>query len=160
MGSDSGGHLRTAESEQAGFRYTVEAIHKATHITIPRPNPNLQAYVESSHNLIELEYYDIEYWIALWDFYEKATTYQNYFNLARKNSYKGWKTPLEILQECGVERALGLLLLPPVDLATLRSQQVQGGTMHLSIPPCHDGCTNALAWGRHDYCPAWELLAP
>ncbi len=58
------------------------------------------------------------------DFWAKITTYQNYWNLARPNSYKGDRTPLEILRKAAPRLPPGILLLPPVNLDTLAEAQV------------------------------------
>ena len=51
------------------------------------------------------------------DFLNKAYTYQLYFNLIRKNSYKDWKSPKDILQEYGLPEEI--LILPPIIIDNL-----------------------------------------
>jgi len=47
---------------------------------------------------------------------EKVTTYQDYFNFARPNSYKGNKTPWAIVKEDRLGISPEVLLFPPVFL--------------------------------------------
>jgi hypothetical protein len=48
---------------------------------------------------VEDEFFDREHFASRADFYAKATTYWRYFNIARLNRGKGWKSPLTILRE-------------------------------------------------------------
>ena len=57
------------------------------------------ADVESSHALIEQEFFDIAPFSGRDDFLNRVTTFQHWFNLLRKNGYKGNKTPLDLLIE-------------------------------------------------------------
>ena len=102
-----------------GFTYTVEKKLNATHRIIIKTNPNANADVESSHNLIEVEFFDTENFQNTGDFFQKIATYQHYFNLARSNSYKDNKTPLQILSESGSKISPFIFLLPPVNLDKL-----------------------------------------
>ena len=49
---------------------------------------NANADVESSHRLIEDEFYSRESFSSIKDFLVKAPSYQLYFNFLRKNSYE------------------------------------------------------------------------
>ncbi len=102
-----------------GFTFTVEGLHSATHGRIPPSCPNANADVESFHNLIETEFFDIENFRSPDQFLLKAITYQNYFNLARRNGSKGNRSPLDILHEKDPTISPGIFLLPPVFLGTL-----------------------------------------
>lgn len=90
------------------------------HVFIPPRCPNANADVEAFHRLVEDEFYTRERFGSIKDFLAKAFTYQMYFNLARKNSYKQWKSPADILADYGIiPRALILppmLLKPQLDL--------------------------------------------
>ena len=79
---------------------------------IPPRYPNANADVESSHKLIEDEFYKIESVKRKREFPDKAYTYQVYFNLYRKNSYKEDKTPKDIIQEYNLP--VEILVLSPV----------------------------------------------
>jgi len=50
--------------------------------------PNANADVESSHRLIEDEFYSRESFSSIKDFLNKVLFYQFYFNFLRKNSYE------------------------------------------------------------------------
>ena len=95
-----------------GFRAYLKKEIGVNHIYIPPRHPNANADVESSHRLIEDEFYKIESVKRKREFLDKAYTYQAYFNLYRKNSYKGWKTPKDIIQEYNIP--IEILVLSPV----------------------------------------------
>jgi transposase len=95
-----------------GFRVYLKKDMGVNHMYIPPRNPNANADVESSHRLIEDEFYKIEKIRRKREFLDKAYTYHAYFNLYRKNSYKGWKTPKDIIQEYNLP--IEILILPPV----------------------------------------------
>ncbi len=59
----------------------------------------MQADVETVHNLIEMEFYEIEWFTSRQNFMDKAYSYQLYFNLQRPNSYKENKTPWQLVKE-------------------------------------------------------------
>ncbi len=104
-----------------GFTYKVEDVWKAKHDFIPPGCSNANADVESSHALIENELYDLERFTGIEDFLTKAAIYQHYFNFARKNSYKGDKTPWQIIEADRPGLSPEVLLLPPIMLdETLR----------------------------------------
>jgi len=65
------------------------------HFQIPKVTYN--ADVETVHNTIELEFFDIEAFNNKENFFDKVSTYSIYYNLVRKNSYKYNKSPLDIL---------------------------------------------------------------
>ena len=85
-------------------------------------NPN--ANVESFHTHEEPEFFDIESFRTANDFWAKITTYKNYWNLARPNSYKDNLTPLETLRQADPRLPACILLLPPGNLDILAESQV------------------------------------
>ena len=92
-----------------GFRYHIKEVLKMKHGFIPPRYPNANADVESFHRLVEDEFYTRERFGACSEFLGKAFTYQLYFNLVRKNSYKGWQSPADILGKYNIDpRALVL----------------------------------------------------
>ena len=141
MGSEFGG--QSLGSTDHGFTHTLETDLGVHHSPIRKPNPNINADVETFHILEETEYFDIEHWCSRREFWEKTNTYQNYFNVARPNSYKKWKSPLDILEEEKFPNALSALLLPPVDLATLDTPQ---GGYHV---PVHPGLQEKTCSGKY-----------
>lgn len=104
------------------------------HFQIPKTTYN--ADVETVHHLIELEFYDIERFKDRRDFMQKASTYQRWFNILRKNGYKGNKSPLTIIREVAPWVGEAVTTLPALDLDDL----VRRKTAHLlksssSSPP-------------------------
>jgi transposase len=95
-----------------GFRAYLKKEIGVNHMYIPPRYPNANADVEASHKLIEDEFYKIESVKRKREFLDKAYTYQVYFNLYRKNSYKEWKTPKDIIQEYNLP--VEILVLSPV----------------------------------------------
>ncbi len=75
--------------------------------------------METAHSLIEDEFYMVENFTSRKDFLEKATTYNLWFNIARKNSYKGHKTPWDIIRERTQDIKPNVVALPPVFLDEL-----------------------------------------
>lgn len=116
--------------KKKGFVHEVEEVLKSKHEFIPPACPNANADVESSHALIEHEFFDIESFSGGDDFLNRVTTYQHWFNLLRKNSYKGKKTPLDLLIEwtCPSVRRGGtsikeeVFMLPPIILGDILKQ--------------------------------------
>lgn len=97
-----------------GFRYHLREVLGMKHRFTPPSYPNANADVESFHRLVEDEFYTRERFGAKAEFLGKAFTYQLYFNLVRKNSYKDWKSPAEILKEYSIDPRV--LTLHPVIL--------------------------------------------
>lgn len=103
----------------SGFTQMIESRHGARHGTIPPGAHTCQSDVETFHGIIEHEFFSVESFTGLEDFLAKACTYQLFFNYARANSSKGWKTPIEIIRERdrSIDPKVGLL--PPVFLESL-----------------------------------------
>ncbi|MBS3764200.1 MAG: transposase [Planctomycetes bacterium] len=160
-----------------GFRHVVEDTMEASHRFIPPGCSNANADVETTHNLIETEFYERGIFQDRDEFLAKAWAYQAYFNLNRKNSYQNWKTPIQRLQEAAPELSRKICLLPPVDLDTLlpTAPEQSGESLteemlrHLSDPgsrhpppgqhqprhPVHQGvmrCRTGLVAGSIDSC--------
>ncbi|NIT58795.1 MAG: hypothetical protein GWN00_22005, partial [Aliifodinibius sp.] len=98
------------------FTKTVQAVPGLVHQTIPPGAHTWQADVETVHRIIEDEFYEVESFTAREHFLAKATTYNLWFNVARKNSYKGYKTPWQIIQERNPSISPDIVTLPPVFL--------------------------------------------
>lgn len=96
---------------------------KLIHNTIPPGAHRFQSDVETVHNLIELEFYEIESFKNRKDFMQKALTYQTFFNFQRPNSYKENKTPWQLAKEKHPDLPEEALLLPPVDLDALLNKK-------------------------------------
>jgi len=102
--------------EKTAFIKALEK-HRIAHFQIPKTTYN--ADVETVHNLIELEFYDIEHFHDRKDFFMKASTYQRWFNILRKNGWKWNKSPLDILREDAPHVGPVVATLPALDLDRL-----------------------------------------
>ena len=124
--TDRGGEFdgQLVPDRDRGFTHTIETDFGARHRLIHGGNPNANADVESFHSHEEPEFFDIETFDSPHDFWAKITTYQHYWNLARPNSYKAGRSPLDILHADAPQLDPRILLLPPLDLATLLPSQV------------------------------------
>ena len=98
--TDNGSEFSGTETKERdrGFKHMVEKVFKAKHRFIPPNCPNANADVETFHNLVENEFFDLENFVSREDFFGKISTYQFYFNYLRKNSYKGYKAPVELIR--------------------------------------------------------------
>ncbi len=123
-----GGHLN---KKVPGFIHLIEQQFNARHIFIPPGCKNANADVETVHATIETEFFDLEHFRSKTDFFKKITTYQHYYNLARKNRSRGNKSPLELLKEKAPYLPLKILNFPPIDLASL----LPGGGNHVPSSP-------------------------
>ena len=122
----------TVHYREGGFHRTIaDAPHRAGHRFNPPSCPNANADVESAHATIEAEFFDAETFRSRGDFFGKIATYQHWFNLARKNRSRGWRSPADILREKAPSLSPKIFLLPPVALETLlpasRSPPPSGG---------------------------------
>jgi len=81
-----------------GFKKEIEALGPKVRY-IPPHCPNANADVESSHRLIEDEFYSKHIFFSKNDFLNKTNTFLLFFNFLRKNSYKDYKTPFNILND-------------------------------------------------------------
>jgi len=109
-----------------GFVHAIEKCFPARHVFIPPGCCNANADVESVHSTIEPEFFDIENFRNRKDFFSKITTYQHYYNLARKNGSRGKKSPLTLLTEKAPKLDPLILILPPIDLCSLLPLLAQG----------------------------------
>jgi hypothetical protein len=107
-----------------GFVHLIEKDFNACHIFNPPGCKNANADVESVHATIETEFFDLEKFRSRKDFIAKITTYQHYYNLARKNRSRGKKSPLQLLAEKAPGMDHRILNLPPIDLCSLLPQGV------------------------------------
>ena len=96
--------------KKSAFTKACEMILGCRHKTIPPNSPTWNSDVETSHNIIENEFYAVEYFNSRKDFFEKAAKYQRDFNLTRVNKWRGG-TPREL---AGSEFPQELFEFPPV----------------------------------------------
>jgi len=117
-----------------GFVHTIESELGATHSFNRVARPNENADVESVHNTIEAEFYELETFFSLDDFIAKATVYQHYYNLARLNYSKGRKTPLDMLLERETNISPRVFLLPPVVFGTPPRHRARSPAVGHDVP--------------------------
>lgn len=105
-GSEFGGRYRYFERNKF-----IEEIkkHGANHQYIPPGMCNANADVESLHNTIEEELFDIEEYSSNDSFMKKTTGYQLFYNLVRPNFSKKGRTPMQIIEEDRKGNFLNLL---------------------------------------------------
>ncbi|NCB27855.1 MAG: hypothetical protein EOM62_20740 [Bacteroidia bacterium] len=122
----------------SAYTRTIELLPGQRHHTIYPGAHRMQSDVETIHNLMEMEFYEIENFESRSDFMAKATAYQLFFNLHRPNSYKEHKTPCQLAKEKKPDLDQHLLMIPPVDLERLlrwkTSMIHQGGKDLLTVP--------------------------
>jgi len=83
----------------SAFTDAIQRVPGQVHRTIPPGQHRFQADVETVHNLMEQEFYEVERFTGRGDFLDAANHYQLWFNLARRNSAKEDKTPWELVNE-------------------------------------------------------------
>ena len=123
--------------EPSAYTRAIESLPGQWHNTIFPGAHRMQSDVETIHNLMETEFYEIEQFKDRQDFMRKATTYQLSFNLHRPNSYKEHKTPWQLAREKKPDLDKRFLMVPPVDLDKLLSWKIdliQGGKDLLTVP--------------------------
>ena len=123
--TDNGSEYIGSWSAKGPSAYTIE-IESANlvHGTIPPGAHRFQSDVETVHNLIEVEFYEIETFADRAEFMEKAYTYQLFFNLERPNTYKENKNPWQLAKEKRPDISKEALMLPPVDLDALLNKKL------------------------------------
>ena len=107
----------------SAYTLTIESA-RLTHATIPPGAHRFQSDVETVHNLIETDFYEIEQFTNRTDFMHKAHTYQLFFNLVRPNTYKENKSPWQLAQEKRPDLPQDALMLPPVDLDAVLNKKL------------------------------------
>jgi hypothetical protein len=109
----------------SAYTRTIEKVPGQTHGTIPPGAYTYQSDVETVHNLVEMEFYEVEEFSGRNDFLNKARTYQLYFNLIRPNSYKEGKTPWQLASEKKPDINIDVPMIPPVFLEDLLDQSLE-----------------------------------
>jgi len=123
--TDNGSEYIGAWSAKKASAYTLAIeSEKLVHGTIPPGAHRFQSDVETVHNLIETDFYEIEEFADRDDFMEKAHTYQLFFNLERPNTYKENKSPWQLAKEKRPDIPKEALMLPPVDLDALLDKKL------------------------------------
>ena len=125
-GTENVGHVNAKPGYRSAFQKVLD-FYKAEHKRIPPRHCWKQGDVETFHNLIEEELFDIEVFANEAEFLGKSYAYQLYFNYVRKNRYRGNVTPVEELKERFPDTGMGILNLPPVRLEVLFNASFKGG---------------------------------
>lgn len=97
--TDNGTEFRNFKSNKSTMFIDTVSYFNAGYRHIPAGAKTWQSDVETSHRLIEDEFYAYEIFNSRGEFFRKAFDYVKRFNLERKNSYKENMTPAQILQE-------------------------------------------------------------
>jgi transposase len=121
LGSEFDGD--TVHLQPDGFIGTIEQRWRARHEFNPPHCPNANADVETVHSTIEGEFFDAQVFRDRADFFAKANTYQLWYNIARKNMSRDWKSPLELLQTKAPHLPPTIFLLPPIPLEHLLTRK-------------------------------------
>jgi transposase len=137
--SDNGSEYIGNWQAKADSIYTkeIEKVPGQIHSTIFPGAHRMQADVETVHNLMEMEFYEIEKFYSRQNFMDKAYSYQLSFNLMRPNSYKENKTPWQLAKEKKMDLDIRVAMIPPVDLCKLLKNNLflfQGGYDVYSVP--------------------------
>jgi len=98
-----------------GFEKVVEGFG-SRHKRIPVRAWSYNSDVETVHGTIEREFYDLENFESIKDFHQRAASYQAWYNLARQNSNKDDKTPLQIITDIIEKIDSAVAKLPPLML--------------------------------------------
>lgn len=125
--SDNGPEFSGAERrvrDDRGFTHLIEQNLRAKHRFIPPGKKNYQADVETVHERIEAEFFDMELFADRKDFFLKTSAWQLWWNTTRKNSYKANRTPDQILLEARPQRDARVWFLPALDLDALLARRV------------------------------------
>jgi len=111
--------------EPSAYTKAIEKIPGQTHFTIIPGAHRCQADVETLHNLIEMDFFELEKFKDKRDFLSKAWSYQLFFNLMRPNTYKEKKTPWEIAQEKEPGISIEIAKIKPVLLDDLLAEKMR-----------------------------------
>ena len=123
--------------EETLFTQVITRSRQTQHHRIPPGAKTFQSDVESSHWIIEREFYDFVSVTSDRNLIEKLRAYQWGFNTKRKNGYKGNKTPLEILRKdhesCYATLPSGIMDFPTCILDEKLDAFLKGG-YHVGLP--------------------------
>ncbi len=125
-GSEFSGQARRVET--APFVQMIEKTHGANHNYIRPGHCNANADVESSHQTIEVEFFDLIKVKNRDDFFKKIESYRLYFNFTRVNFSKGKKTPQQICaSDWNIDVSYNFSLIKTVDLDKISTFSYQRG---------------------------------
>ena len=125
-GSEFIGNVRKKINRLSRFEKILKK-HKIYHNRIPPRASYLQGDVETFHNIVEDELYDIESYSNHTEFLGKAYAYLLYFNYVRENRWRDNKSPVQLLREKAPHLDEGILNLPPIRLEILLDEGLKTG---------------------------------
>jgi transposase len=100
--------------QESEFKTFLKQYYGIQHILIKHKNSNSE--VERFHGLVEDYFYKRIELNSREDLFGKATEFIVWFNYIRKNGYRKWRTPLEILKSDKRQFDPQVLALPAIDL--------------------------------------------
>ena len=119
------------------------------HDRIPPHCSTYNSDVETFHNLIEREFYDIETFGSRAELLGKATAYQLYFNYQRPNTWREGKSPYQLLRDLASQISPKVLALPPLVVDTFLSTPREGGCADMDSPENIDPGATVKAASLH-----------
>jgi transposase len=122
-GAEYIGHVLA--KKPSAYTKAIESVEGQKHQTIPPAAHTFQSDVETAHNLVEMEFYELENFEDRVDFLQKAATYQLFFNLMRPNSYKENKTPWQLAKEKQPHLPRKVAMIPPVFIEDLMENNLE-----------------------------------
>ena len=130
-GSEFSGAERKTRNDR-GFTHLVESTLGANHRFIPPGKKNHQADVETVHDRIEEEFFNLERFAGRKEFFLKASAWQLWWNTTRNNSYKRNRTPDQILLGNRPGREAKVWLTGALDLDALFARRAHTKTLNKS----------------------------
>jgi transposase len=124
LGSEFDGD--TVHYRPESFHLTIEQRYGAHHRFNPPSCPNANADVESVHATIETEFFDAQAFDHRRGFFAQISTYQLWYNVARKNGSRGYHSPLDLLAHKNRDRLQKISLLAPPHRPGVSSPQHTG----------------------------------
>ena len=103
------------DNQQYGLPSVVRTSGSGHHDIPPKAHTR-PSDVEAIQRLQEAEFFDRESFRCPAGFRARVTTYRRYFNIARANRNKEWKTPLQIRRERNPTLDLAIASWRPLDL--------------------------------------------
>ncbi len=124
-GSEFSGAERKLKNDR-GFHFLVEQLIGAHHRFIPLGKKNYQADVESFHERVESEFFNLQTFRDRLDFFTQASAWLLWWNVRRTNGYKYNRAPDDILLEDRPQRHGAVWFLPALDLDHLVARRAGG----------------------------------
>ena len=132
--TDNGSEYVGSWNAKKASSYTreIERVPGQKHTTIYPRAYKLQGDVETVHNIIEQDFFELETFKNRSDFFKKSFSYLAFFNLERPNTYKEGKSPWQLAKEKNPDIKKEALMLPPIDLDRVIAKLTPGGNYVLT----------------------------